>query len=302
MATEKGPLLDDVVAFVEVARAGGFAAAGRTLRVPRSTLSRQLQRLEEALGVRLLERTTRAVRLTEAGDGYYHRCAHAIELIGAANRSARDAGALPRGSLKLSTPFDIARDVLASALPEFRRRYPDIELRLEITQRRVDVVREGYDLALRGGMPMQDSGLTVRKLAPSVMRLYASPTYLAARGTPADPAALAEHDLIGFASAEGGPLTWRLAGPNGEIAIEPRSWVAANEFSFIRAAVIAGAGIGLLQAIAAFGEKTGAIVPVLPEYAMHGGALWAVYPSARRVPPKVRVFVEFLIARLRQLQ
>jgi DNA-binding transcriptional LysR family regulator len=294
-------LLDDVVAFVEVARAGGFAAAGRSLRVPRSTLSRQLQRLEESLGVRLLERTTRTVRLTEAGEGYFHRCSHAIELITAANRGARDAGALPRGSLRVSTPFDIARDVLAAALPDFRRRYPDIELRLEITQRRVDVVREGFDLALRGGMPMRDSGLTVRKLAASVMRLYASPAYLAARGTPADPEALAGHDLISFASQEGGAMPWHLAGPNGNIEIEPRSWVAANEFSFIRAAVIAGAGIGLLQAVAAFGEASGQIVPVLPEYAMHGGALWAVYPSARRVPPKVRVFVDFLIARLRSL-
>jgi DNA-binding transcriptional LysR family regulator len=295
------PLLDDVVAFVEVARAGGFAAAGRMLRVPRSTLSRQLQRLEDALGVRLLERTTRAVRLTEAGSGYFHRCSHAIDLITAANRGARDSGALPRGNLRVSTPFDVARDVLAAALPDFRRRYPDIELQLEITQRRVDVVREGFDLALRGGMPMKDSGLTVRKLAASVMRLYASPAYLAARGTPTDPDALAEHDLIGFASVDGGAMPWRLAGPNGNLDLVPRSWVSANEFSFIRAAVIAGSGIGLLQAIAAFGEKAGEIIPVLPEYAMHGGALWAIYPSARRVPPKVRVFVDFLIERLRQL-
>lgn len=295
------PVLDDVVAFVEVARAQGFAAAGRTLRVPRSTLSRQLQRLEEALGVRLLERTTRSVRLTEAGEGYFRRCSHAVELIAAANRGARDAGALPRGSLRISAPYDIGRDVLASALPEFRKRYPDIALSLEITQRRVDVVRERFDLALRGGMPMPDSGLTVRKLAPSVMRLYASPEYLAGHGTPTDPKSLADHDLIGFASAEGGPMPWRLSGPNGEVLIEPKAWATANEFSFIRAAVLAGAGIGLLQAIAAFGERTGQIVPVLPEYAMHGGALWAVYPSAKRMPPKVRVFVEFLITQLKKL-
>ena len=289
--------LDDVVAFVEVARASGFAAAGRVLRVPRSTLSRQLQRLEEALGVRLLERTTRTVRLTEAGQAYFHRCSHAVELIAAANRGARDAGALPRGSLRVSTPFDVARDVLAAVMPEFRRRYPDIELRFEITQRRVDLVREGFDLALRGGMPMRDSGLVTRKITPSVMRLYASPTYLAAHGTPADPESLAEHDLIGFVSAEGA-MSWQLTGPNGVVTIEPRSWLGVNEFSFIRAAVLAGAGIGLLQTIAAFGEG---LHPVLPEYAMHGGALWAVYPSARRVPPKVRVFVDFLIERVRAL-
>ena len=294
-------LLDDVVAFVQVARAQGFAAAGRSLRVPRSTLSRQIQRLEDALGVRLLERTTRTVRLTEAGESYFHRTAHAIELIAAANRGVRAAAALPRGSLRLSAPFDIARDVLAAALPEFRRRYPEIELRLEITQRRVDVVREGFDLALRGGMPMKDSGLTVRKLAPSVMRLYASADYLAARGTPLDPDALADHDLVSFASAEGGAMPWRLSGPSGEVLVHPKPWAGANEFSFIRAAVIAGAGIGLLQAFATVGERSGQVVPVLPEYAVHGGALWAVYPSAKRVPPKVRVFVDFLVDKLRKL-
>jgi DNA-binding transcriptional LysR family regulator len=114
---------------------------------------------------------------------------------------------------------------------------------------------------------------------------------------PPHPEALAEHDLIGFASAEGA-MPWQLTGPNGLVTLEPRSWVAANEFSFIRAAVLSGAGIGLLQGIAAFG---GGLNVVLPEYAMHGGALWAVYPSARRVPPKVRVFVDFLIERLRAL-
>ena len=290
-------LLDDVAAFVEVTRAGGFAAAGRGLRVPRSTLSRQLQRLEETLGVRLLERTTRTVRLTEAGKSYFHRCSHALELIDAANRGARDAGALPRGSLRVSMPYDIARDVLVDALPGFRRRYPDIDLKLEITQRRVDVVREGFDLALRGGMPMRDSNLVVRKLLASTMRMYASPAYLEARGVPLEPADLEEHDLIGFATADG-PMVWKLSGPSGALDIAPKSWLAANDFSFLRAAVVAGLGIGLLQGAVALGDAT-QLRPVLPEYAMHGGALYAIYPSSKRVPPKVRVFVDFLVERIK---
>ncbi|HKU37191.1 MAG TPA: LysR family transcriptional regulator [Polyangiales bacterium] len=284
--------LDDVAAFVEIARSGGFAAAGRKLRVPRSTLSRQLQRLEDTLGVRLLERTTRSVRLTEAGQSYYQRCAHALELIVTANRGARDAGALPKGRLRVSTPFDIARDVLASAAPAFRKRYPDIELDLHITQRKVDVLREGFDVALRGGMPMRDSGLVVRKLMASDMRLYASADYLAMRGTPKAPRDLATHDLIGFATQDG-PMPWPLTGPEGKVAIEPRTWLSANEFSFVRAAVAAGAGIGLLQAALTYDE---ALVPVLPDYAIQGGALWAIYPSTRRVPPKVKVFLDFLVS------
>src|SRR5262245_46432180 len=123
---------DAIHAFVSVARAGGFAAAGRRLRLPRSTLSRQIQRLEDDLGVRLMDRTTRSVRLTEAGASYYQRCAHALSLIEAANHGVREAGAKPRGTLRLTAPIDIARGVLASLLPEFRKRHPEIELVLEI--------------------------------------------------------------------------------------------------------------------------------------------------------------------------
>ena len=147
-----------------MARAGGFAEAGRRLRVPRSTLSRQIQRLEEELGVRLMERTTRRVRLTEVGESYFQRCAHALDLIDAAGGGAREAGAQPRGTLRVTAPIDIARDVLAGMLPELRRRYPDIELELEVAQRQVDLVAEGFDLALRGGERLRDSSLVARRL------------------------------------------------------------------------------------------------------------------------------------------
>jgi DNA-binding transcriptional LysR family regulator len=287
--------LDEIFAFISVAEGGGFAAAGRRLGVPRSTLSRQIQRLEEELGVRLMERSTRAVRLTEAGRHYFHRCSHALKLIEAANHGARDAGAQPRGTLRVSAPIDVARDVLASLLPVFRRRYPDIELELEITQRNVDIVAERFDLALRGGDRLRDSALVARKIWSHTFGLFASPDYLAARGVPKTPADLKRHDLIAFLTPSG-PLPWRLSGPEGAVEIEPRAWLRANEFGFLRAAVAEGLGIGLDEPRVA--ARGGRVQAVLTEYTMHGGALYAVYPSARRVPPKVRVFVDVLIEHL----
>jgi DNA-binding transcriptional LysR family regulator len=289
---------DTVHAFVAVARAGGFAAASRRLRVPRSTLSRQLQRLEESLGVRLLERTTRAVRLTDAGQTYFHRCSHALELIESANRGAQEAGAQPKGRLHVSAPIDIARYVVSGMLSEFRRRYPDVELSVEVTQRRVDLVAEGFDLALRGGDRggdhLHDSSMVARKLCSHVFHLFASPGYLAARGNPRSPAELAKHDLIAFgAGAEAIP--WRLAGPEGAITVVPIPWLIANEFGLQLEAMIAGLGIGVSEPIGVTRSvREGTLVCVMPEYSMHGGTLYAVYPSARRVAPKVRAFIAVL--------
>ncbi|HWA75399.1 MAG TPA: LysR substrate-binding domain-containing protein [Polyangiaceae bacterium] len=291
--------LDAVHAFVAIAETGGFAAAGRKLRAPRSTLSRQIQRLEEQLGVRLMDRTTRAIRLTEAGALYFKRCTHALKLIEAASDSAREAGAHPRGTLRVTAPIDVAREVVLGMLPAFRRRYPDIELSLEITQRQVDLVAEGFDLALRGGDRLADSALLSRKLAAPTFGLFASPGYLEERGTPDNPAELRQHDLVTFTTFAG-PLAWRLVGPDGAAEVVPRAWLCANEFGFLRSALVDGAGIGLVELRSAEPDvHAGRLVRVLSEYIMHGGVLCAVYPSARRIPPKVRVFVDALVEHLR---
>jgi DNA-binding transcriptional LysR family regulator len=291
--------LDAVHAFVAVARAGGFAAAGRALRMPRSTLSRQIQRLEAELGVRLMERTTRAVRLTEAGLGYFQRCSHALDLIDAASSGARDAGAQPRGKLRVAAPIDVARVAIATLLPDFRRRYPDIELAFEVAQHKVDLVREGFDLALRGGERLEDSSMAARKLSTFVFRLYASPSYLSARGHPSTPADLVGHDLVAFAPG-GAALPWRLVGPEGPAQFEPDAWLIGNEFGLLISAMADGLGIGLAESLSiAHHVRDGRLQAVLPEYTMYGGALYAVYPSARRVPPKVRVFIALLQRHLR---
>jgi DNA-binding transcriptional LysR family regulator len=291
--------LDTIQAFVAVARAGSFAEAGRRLQVPRSTLSKQIQRLERSLGVQLMARTTRAVRLTEAGRGYFERCAHALDELSAATASTREAGGQPKGLLRVALPIDIARTVVARMLPDFRRRYPEVALKLTVGQRMVDIISEGFDLSLRGGPALADSSLTARKICSHVFQLYASPRYLNARGTPAHPRELAQHDLLGFAPGEE-PIPWQLTGPDGTHTVVPRAWLQANELSLLQRGVIDGLGIGLGEAVSFERELAEGIVQrVLPGYSMPGGTLYAVYPSARRVPLKVRVFLELLRAHVR---
>lgn len=291
--------LDTIQAFVAVARAGSFAEAGRRLRVPRSTLSRQIQRLERSLGVQLLARTTRVVRLTEAGRSYFERCSRALDELSTATQAARESGAQPRGVLRVALPIDIARTVVAGMLPELRRRYPEIVLELSVGQGMVDIVSEGFDLALRGGPSLADSSLTARKICSHVFQLYASPRYLNARGVPSHPRELSQHDLLGFAPG-GEPIPWQLSGPDGSHTVVPRAWLRANELSLLARGVIDGLGIGLGEALGFERELSeGLVQRVLPEYSMPGGTLYAVYPSGRRVAPKVRVFLDLLRSHVR---
>jgi DNA-binding transcriptional LysR family regulator len=289
---------DAVHAFVAVARSRSFSEAGRLLRVPRSTLSRQIQRLEASLGVRLLERTTRHVRLTEAGERYFLACARAFEELEVAEQGVREAGTQPCGTLRITAPNDVARELPEGLLAEFHRRYPHLELVFEITQRRVDLVAEGLDLALRGAERLDDSSLIARKLVSHRFALYASPSYLRAHGQPETPEELDEHELIAFAPGCV-VLPWRLEAGQGVVEVLPEAWLRANELGLLRSALIDGLGIGVLeQQRGARDVAAGLLERVLPEHTMSGGALYAVYPSAQRVPAKVRAFVELLLEHL----
>jgi len=283
--------LNETLAFVTVVDSGSFTAAGKRLGVPKSTLSRQLTRLEERLGTRLLQRTTRKISLTETGKAYFARCKSAIDEIANAERLAADVSGIPKGRLKVSAPFDFGRDTLARWLPEFREQYPEIELELLLSQARVDMVAEGFDVALRGG-DLPDSSLISRKLGASELVLIATPDYLKRRGRPVAVADLAAHDTIGMRGPPGGFV---LEGPQGPAPLHWTPWLSTNEFGVIVSVVLAGHGIGLC------GTKTagphlsrGDIERVLPEYGVSSGGLYAVYPSRHHLSPKVRVFVDFV--------
>src|SRR5688572_26804492 len=200
--------LNETLAFVCVARSGSFTAAARSLGLPKATISRRVARLEARLEVRLLQRSTRRTSLTEVGRVYYERSLHAISELENAERLLADVTNKPSGVLRVTTSFDFGRDHLASWLPLFHQRHPEVQLELELTQRRVDLIAEGIDVAIRGGS-LADSSLIARRLFESRLILCATPAYLRRQGEPRTLAELAEHQCLAFSRR------WSLTGPDG---------------------------------------------------------------------------------------
>ena len=284
--------LDDIQAFVAVGRALSFSAAGRRLRIPRSTLSKQIMRLEERLGVRLLQRTTRTVSLTDTGIAFLERCERALEDIEDAERAAMDATGRPQGELRVAMSVDAARDLISPLLADFHARYPEVSLRLVVDQRRVNVIADGFDVAIRGG-PQSDASLIARTLVRGDLVVCASPGYLNSRGRPARLSDLANHDLVTIPH----PVSEQLLGLDAQ-ALQKRSWLVANEWGVLGRAIVDGLGIGLLPELAFRVDfEGGRLERILPEVGV-SDALYAVYPSRHHLSRKVRVFVDFLVERL----
>ncbi len=281
-------------AFVEVVRQGGFTAAAAQLRIPKSTLSRRVARLERALGVALLARTTRTVRLTDAGADLYAEASLALERLEEATQSVVDRRLVPRGTLRVTAPTDLGDAFLAGVITRFVARYPEVRVDLSLTGRVVDLVGEGFDAALRAG-PLRDSSLVARRIGVADLALFASTRYLAERGEPAGLDDLASHDCVLFRPQDG-VSRWTLEGPDGARAIEMRGSIGADEFGFVAEAVRAGAGIGLTsEPLVASDVERGSIRRVLPEWRVGGSAIHLVYPGARHLPAKLVVFRDFLI-------
>jgi DNA-binding transcriptional LysR family regulator len=289
--------LNETLAFVAVVRAGSFTAAAKRLGLPKATVSRRVHRLERRLRVQLLLRTTRKLSLTDVGRALFERCAYAVEQMEDAERAARDASGTPRGTLRLTAPFDFARDHLAGWLPELRRRYPEMAFDLELTQRAVDLVAEGFDLAVRGGNRVESPGI-VRKIATSEVLLCASPAYLKARGVPRTADDLIHHDLMVLRGLfANGRL--RLVGPDGPVEIAVTPWLLANEWGVLQRAALDGLGIALAEGTTVAGYlRTRRLRRVLPELGQPGGGLFALYPTSRHLSPTVRVFIDFVLAKL----
>lgn len=290
---DEPPDLQDVTAFLAVVDTGSFTAAAERLGLAKSNVSRRVSRLEERLGARLLERTTRRQRLTEVGASYHALVTGAVDQLAEAARSVSELQGQPRGHLKITAPADL-NEGLGGLVAEFCARYPEIELEVELTQRRVDLVAEGFDVALRAGK-LEDSSLIARSLMDGSSHLYASPDYLARRGTPKTPQQLLEHDCVLFRGRRG-EARWRLEGPDGEHELTVHGVISAQDFGFVRAALVAGAGIGLLPySLAPEALARGRLVPVLPDYCLGRSPFHLVYPSTRFLSPKVRVFVDFCV-------
>ena len=287
-----------LTAFAAVAEAGSFAAAARRLGRSTSRLSRQVAELEAALGIRLLHRTTRALTLTEAGRSYHEQVARILAELDAADRSVGRLQAAPRGRLRVAAPMSFGVLHLAPALPAFLERYPEIDLDMAMNDRFVDLVEEGFDLAVRIGR-LADSSLVARRLAPLRRVLCASPAFLAVHGTPRTPDDLARLPCLGYSNLLP-QEDWSFADP-----VSGRPWpvrikarLRVNNGDALRLAALAGVGLAPLPSFLVGPDlAAGTLVPLLDPYLRQEGAIHAVYPPARPLLPKVRAFVDFLAER-----
>jgi len=284
--------LNHVAMFVRVAEKGSFTAAATELGVLKSSVSRSVAALEATLGVRLLHRTTRRLHLTEAGQAYLQAVRPAVSGIQEASAQAADAGTEPQGLIRMTAPESFAP--LAPILARFLERYPKVRVDLVLTGQRIDLVAEGFDLAIRGGA-LPDSTLVARKVEDAEFGLYASKRYLRSHGRPLRLADLARHRVL-LLRAPQGRAVLRLTGPDGEESVEVTGPLSVNELRFMWSAVESDMGIALLPRAPGWGDG---LVRVLPKYHLAGQALYVVVPSARHEPARVALLRETLLRDLK---
>jgi DNA-binding transcriptional LysR family regulator len=292
--------LNDIAMFVQVVRSGSFAGAARRLGVPSNTVSRRVQELEEKLGTRLLQRSTRKLTLTSAGEAFHARCADAVDGLMDAGHELMTGSQEPNGLVRVAATADFFDVFLMEWVAGFLSAYPRIRMDFVLSDDRADLIAERIDVAFRGG-PMLDSDYVGRQvLANPGDGMVASPAYIAARGTPAVLQDLATHDCVTF-SQPGGRTTWRLAGPDGvDDEVQVSSRFSANTAQTLRKAALAGLGIAILPyAISRLDLETGLLLPVLPQYKCTGHGLNVLYPSRRQLPLAVSAFIELAIEKLR---
>lgn len=288
-------LLNDMALFVEVASAMSFRRASDATGVPNSTLSRRISTLEKAIGLRLLHRTTRRVELTEAGQLYYERCRRIVDEARIAHEQLGEMLAQPSGVLRASLPVDFATIYLAPLIAEFARRYPGITFEFDLTPRRVDLVAEPFDVAIRMG-ELADSTLIARLLARLPVQIYASPRYLELSGEPAHPADLAQHECLGFPKAG----TWALHRGAETVEVEVGGRFMVNSVGMFRRLATLDLGVILLpEEVAAEDLAAGRLRRILPDWQAKSTPVYAL-TETRLLPAKTQRFVEFLQERLGQ--
>jgi DNA-binding transcriptional LysR family regulator len=292
--------LNDLAFFALVVEHGGFAAAERASGVPKSRLSRRIAALERELDVRLLQRSTRRFAVTEIGRQVFERAQAMRAEAVAAREAVLRLSAEPRGLVRLSCPVALAQQQLAAILPEFLRRHPLVRVQVLVSNRRVDVIGEGVDVALRVRNALDsDAELVLRRFGESRSLLVAGPAYLDRHGRPATPAQLAEHAMLAL-SDDAGRQRWELSAEDGSearVEFEPR--LAASDFPLLRALAIEGLGIALLpEVIAGQALQGGALQRVLPGWEFPLGICHAVFPSRRGLLPAVRALIDFLAEQL----
>lgn len=283
--------LGDLEVFVRVIAGGSMSTAARDLGLSPAVVSKRIKRLEDKLGTRLLQRTTRQISLTEAGQGFHERVLTVLAGLDEAEAFATGRSSAVNGTLKISAPTSFGRMHIAPNLKPFMEAHPELTLNLVLSDEFTDIVGGGFDLAIRIA-ELNDSSLVARRLAPVRRVLCASPDYLAQHGMPETLDDLKRHRCLPAHNMD----SWRLEGPSGPVVLRPEGMLVTNSSEVIREAVIAGLGIALRSTWDIGAElKSGRLVQVLPQYeSSRNVALSAVYPSRQFLPAKVRLFIDYL--------
>ncbi len=293
---------NELLIFAKVVQYGSFTAAARQLGQPKSTLSRKLASLEKRLGVRLLQRSTRRLRLTEVGQAYYQRCAAIASQMEEAETAVSSMLHVPQGRLKITTTVEFGVFYLSPILNEFLKKHPKVNAHIELTERVVDLIGEDIDIAVRMG-ELDESSLTARRIGNSALRLVASPAYLKKNGAPKKVEDLKKHECIVFTGPHPDGV-WELLGPgNAKEEVQVQGRITSNSLSMVREAALAGEGITLVPPFAVeHALQKGELVAVLPDWGTRNDPISIVFPSSRLLLPKVRVFVDFLAESFKQCE
>jgi DNA-binding transcriptional LysR family regulator len=290
-------LLDpnDLLLFARVVEDASFSRAADRFGIPKSTLSRRITQLESQLGERLLLRTTRKLTLTDFGRAVLSHAQQVAAEVEAATAIGQHRQAEPAGRLRISIPGDFATDVLSPLLADFIANHPAISLEVDISPRRVDLIGENFDLAIRMGDLQDDASLAARRIAIMTTGLYAAPKYLKQHGTPSEPEALMEHDALHLLGRTGEPARWLLSRDNIRWEGAPPARATANSPGLLLRLALAGAGIAMLSDhFVASQVQSGALVRVLEDWDSPGVPAWAVFPGRRLMPARTRVFLDAL--------
>lgn len=286
----------EMAVYVRVVEDGGFSAAARSLSLTPSAVSKLIGRLEARLGVRLMHRTTRSLSLTHEGVAFYQRAARILRDIEEAEESVSGVAGIPRGPLRVNAAVAFATYQLVPLLPQFVDHYPEVRLELSVTDRVVDLVEEGVDVAVRIGA-RTDSSLVSRRLAEDHRVICAAPAYLQRRGIPQQPADLLHHECLAWIGNQGGLNDWPFHGVDGPYALPAHGRLEVNNGETLYEMTVAGLGIGRIAEFRVAEDiRSGRLVPLLQEHHREEPLpIHAVYPHRRHLLPRVRVFVDFLL-------
>jgi len=291
-----------LMVYVRTVEQGNCSAAARSMKLSPSAVSKQIRRLEDRLGVRLLNRSTRRVTLTGEGRVFYERARRIAEEVAEAEETVISMGAQVRGTLRVTATVALAKAHLLPLFPEFLKRYPDLHLVLELTDRPVAFVEDGVDVAIRFTEQITDTSVVARKLLPNRRVICAAPAYLAAHGAPATPEDLLRHNCLRLWTISAWN-DWEIEGPEGVRTLRVGGNFEANSADAVYHAALAGLGIARLSTYLVGRDlREGRLIQLLPEHVHQNADILAVYPERRNLSPKVRAFIDFLMERLAPLR